>query len=236
MVLTKKNTLLIIIFFLLYLYLYKKGAIIRIIIIMSVGYNSYIKNKINNAVSFIEENILNPISINDVTSSVFCSQYHFQRLFKQFTNFSIKKYIRKRRLSLAAYNLITYNKNIIDIAYEYYFEYEQSFIRAFKHEFGVTPGRFRKDEIDIVVTDRFYFNNMRIKPRLLLHHKSRYIGLKKELSSEKNNTFRIKSDFIKNYTSRIKNQNKLLYCFLTQENSGLIFIPSYKIDNLTNCP
>jgi AraC family transcriptional regulator len=34
--------------------------------------------------------------------------------------------------------------NILDIALEYGFEYEQSYIRAFRHEFGITPGNLRK--------------------------------------------------------------------------------------------
>jgi AraC family transcriptional regulator len=40
--------------------------------------------------------------------------------------------------------LLGTNCKLLDIALEYGFEYEQSYLRSFKREFGVTPGKFRK--------------------------------------------------------------------------------------------
>jgi len=53
--------------------------------------------------------------------------------------------------------------NVISIALEYGFEYEQSYIRAFKKEFGLTPGELRK-------TGQI----VKIKPPLQLFASNRY--------------------------------------------------------------
>lgn len=56
----------------------------------------------------------------------------------------MKEYIRKRRLSCAAHDLLITSKRIIDIAVEYQFQSQESFTRAFKKMFGITPGKYRK--------------------------------------------------------------------------------------------
>jgi len=47
-------------------------------------------------------------------------------------------------LSASIDNIINSNLNILDIAILYGFEYEQTYIRSFKREFGITPGDLRK--------------------------------------------------------------------------------------------
>lgn len=48
---------------------------------------------------------------------------------------------------------------IIDIANEYGFDYEQTFIRAFKREYGITPGEVRNSGHIIKVTPPLYLIN-----------------------------------------------------------------------------
>lgn len=57
---------------------------------------------------------------------------------------SVKDYIRKRRLSCAANELINSNNRIIDIAFKYQYKTHESFSRAFLKEFGVSPKEYRK--------------------------------------------------------------------------------------------
>nr|WP_245368497.1 GyrI-like domain-containing protein [Paenibacillus silagei] len=72
------------------------------------------------------------------------SPYHFHRIFLSVTRCSVSEYIRKRRLTHAAYDLFHTRQRIIDIAIQYRFESQESFARAFRKMFSISPGQFRK--------------------------------------------------------------------------------------------
>jgi len=77
------------------------------------------------------------------------SEVHLQRLFKLKYNKTLGIYIRTHKLTESIDDLLNTDLKIVDIALDYGFEYEQSYIRAFKREFGITPGKFRKSEYNI---------------------------------------------------------------------------------------
>ncbi|UYO99245.1 helix-turn-helix transcriptional regulator [Oceanotoga sp. DSM 15011] len=76
--------------------------------------------------------------------------YHFHRIFNELTGETLKSYIRKRRLTEASKDLLNCNNSIIDIAFDYGFESQESFTRAFKKVFKVTPGKYRKRIITLI--------------------------------------------------------------------------------------
>jgi AraC family transcriptional regulator len=65
-------------------------------------------------------------------------------MFHALVGHSLKEYIRKRRLSEAAARLVTTQESLIQIAFDFQFGTQESFTRAFRSMFGITPGRFRK--------------------------------------------------------------------------------------------
>nr|WP_272944746.1 helix-turn-helix domain-containing protein [Gorillibacterium massiliense] len=79
-----------------------------------------------------------------MSASFSISSVHLQRMFKFAFGFTLAGYIRSRKLTASLDDLLRTDRNLIDLAYEYGFEHEQSYIRAFKREFGMTPGTFRK--------------------------------------------------------------------------------------------
>lgn len=66
----------------------------------------------------------------------------------------MKEYIRKRRLSQSAIELLAGGKRIIEIAMEYGFESQETYSRAFTKQFGITPGRYRRDKDVIVLYEK----------------------------------------------------------------------------------
>ncbi|WP_199616197.1 VOC family protein [Paenibacillus alkalitolerans] len=65
------------------------------------------------------------------------------------------EYIRKRKLTKASYDILTsHNAKILDIALKYGFSSEEAFIRAFKKQFGVTPGSYRTNRQVIALQER----------------------------------------------------------------------------------
>jgi AraC family transcriptional regulator len=98
---------------------------------------------VQNALEYIEKNLSKDIHSNDVAREAAISKFHFHRIFLALTGNSVAGYIRRRRLTETAYALTRTNQKIIDMALEYQFGTPESFSRAFKNMYGMTPGQYR---------------------------------------------------------------------------------------------
>ena len=96
-------------------------------------------DRMNNAVDYIELNLTDEISYEKLAQIACCSTYHFQRMFSFITGVPLSEYIRRRRLTLAAFELQTSNIKVIDVAIKYGYESPEAFSRAFKNLHGVMP-------------------------------------------------------------------------------------------------
>lgn len=99
--------------------------------------------KMNTAMKYIEDNLTNEIDFKMVASLALCSEYHFKRMFSFLAGITLSEYIRRRRLSLAAFELQNNNVKVIDVALKYGYNSPDSFSRAFLHLHGVTPSEAR---------------------------------------------------------------------------------------------
>ncbi len=64
------------------------------------------------------------------------------------------EYIRLRRLTLSAVHIAD-NRKILDVALEYGFNSEETYIRAFKKVFSMTPGEFKKSGNKLLFFERW---------------------------------------------------------------------------------
>lgn len=85
---------------------------------------------ISQAVDFIEDNLKEAIAVADVADAVSYSLYHFCRTFNQATHHTPYDYLMRRRLSLAAQELLQTDKKIIEIALDYQFNSPETFSRT----------------------------------------------------------------------------------------------------------
>jgi AraC family transcriptional regulator len=99
---------------------------------------------LENVLIDIKEGIRNGINTDIIARKHALSESHLQKLFRLAFNQSLGFYIRLCKLAASIDDLLNTDLNIMDIALVYSFEYEQSYIRAFKREFGITPGKLRK--------------------------------------------------------------------------------------------
>ncbi len=99
--------------------------------------------KMNGALTYIEENISDEIDYKQVARLACCSEYHFKRMFSFLAGVSLSEYIRRRRLTFAAFELNNGDLKIIDIAIKYGYSSPDSFTRAFQSMHGVTPSEAR---------------------------------------------------------------------------------------------
>lgn len=99
--------------------------------------------RMNEALNYIEENLDGEVDLKKVAKLAFCSEYHFQRMFSFLAGVSLSEYIRRRRLTLAAFELNNSNIRIIDLAVKYGYKSADAFTRAFQNLHGITPSEAR---------------------------------------------------------------------------------------------
>ncbi|MCZ8511961.1 AraC family transcriptional regulator [Paenibacillus filicis] len=97
----------------------------------------------NGVIKYIEENLTGDIDFKEVARLAFCSEYHFKRMFSFLAGISLSEYIRRRRLTFAAFELKDSSVKVIDIAIKYGYNSPDSFARAFQNLHGITPSEAR---------------------------------------------------------------------------------------------
>ena len=107
------------------------------------GGEAQVDEKIAAALSHINENLTENLSVDELADLVHVSRYHFMRLFKAQTGTSVHAYVRQRRLMHAA-RLIREGTSAARAAEESGFSDYSAFHRAFVALFGVSPGKLKK--------------------------------------------------------------------------------------------
>ena len=96
--------------------------------------------KVREALSYINENFREALTVEALAERVYLSPYHFMRLFKAQTGSTVHAYVRQKRLMHAA-RLIREGTPAAKAAAESGFGDYSAFHRAFKESFGVSPGK-----------------------------------------------------------------------------------------------
>ena len=103
--------------------------------------------RLNQAIDFIEENLDGELDYEEVAGIAGCPSYYFQQMFLYLTDMTLREYIRRRRLSLAAVELQKGNRKVTDIAMKYGYESPTAFTRAFKNFHGITPSAVKTEPV-----------------------------------------------------------------------------------------
>ncbi|MBP1046827.1 AraC family transcriptional regulator [Enterococcus sp. BWM-S5] len=105
--------------------------------------------KLNQAIDYIEVNLDSEISYQEISRIVGCSIYNFQRIFSYVAGRPLSEYIRNRRLTMAAYEVMNTKCRLIDIAMKYGYVSQDSFARAFKNFHGIVPSKVRRHTVQL---------------------------------------------------------------------------------------
>jgi AraC family transcriptional regulator len=95
------------------------------------------------AKSLIDEYITENLSLEKIAYQIGISKYHFIRIFKSVFGISPYQYQKRKRLELAKLDLMG-GSEILTTAIRYGFPDAQTFTKAFKQQFGQTPGAIIK--------------------------------------------------------------------------------------------
>lgn len=151
--------------------------------------------RMNSALDYIEENLDGTIEMDEVAKRAGCSNFNFQRMFSFIADVSLADYIRKRRLSLAAMELLSRDTKVIDASIKYGYESPTSFARAFHSVHGFNPSEVKNIGAKIKSYPRISFEitikgveamNYRIEEL----NEFRLVGYKERLSTENGENFR----------------------------------------------
>lgn len=100
--------------------------------------------QIQRSLDYTEKHLMEELIAENAASEACMSIANFYRYFTALTGFSWKEYVRKRRLSVLLSSIKSGEKKIIDVALLAGFESPDAFSRAFKREYGINPGEYRK--------------------------------------------------------------------------------------------
>lgn len=99
---------------------------------------------INTITNYIEDNLTNEIDMPTLSKLVGINEFIMNQLFSLVCNISISSYIRVRRLSKSAYDLMS-GKSVLEVALTYGYENSTSYSRAFYKFHGIMPSKVKKN-------------------------------------------------------------------------------------------
>ncbi|MBP2098747.1 AraC family transcriptional regulator [Enterococcus rivorum] len=106
--------------------------------------------QLNKSIDYIEDHLTDDIDISEAAKIAYCSTYHFQRMFSYLAGVPLAEYIRRRRATLAAFDLQQGGK-VLDISIKYGYESPTSFTRAFKNIHQIAPRDAKKSGASLTI-------------------------------------------------------------------------------------
>lgn len=140
----------------------------------------------------IELSLGQDIVLEDLARAAGMSFWHFLRVFRTTVGETLKDYIRRRRLTMAAWALLEPGPSVLDIALGAGFDSHEAFTRAFRAQFGCSPRQFRqrgeppqmpraRPEISEAYLAHLQHGITR-EPQLCAHEDMRLVGLRAEMT------------------------------------------------------
>lgn len=149
--------------------------------------------KIDLVIDYIENNIKEEMSIEELAQMANLSKFYFHRIFSSTTKISLMEYIKMRRISNAALELVNSNKSIIEIAFDYQFNSHEAFSRAFKNIYGISPREYRNNKLITNIYEKLDVIKLRdkdvilLEPKIIFNDEFKIIGLSCTTTSTENN-------------------------------------------------
>ena len=191
--------------------------------------------RMNDALSYMEDNLDGEISVEKAAQLACCSQYHFQRMFSYIIGVSLSEYLRRRRLTMAALDLQGGEK-VIDVALRYGYDSPTAFNRAFQAVHGVSPKVAQKPDTVLKAFPRVSFQ-ITIKGveemdyRIVEKEAFRAVGVRTHLSADMEENFKNITPFWEDVIS--SGQTKEIAELINAEPMGLLGVSICTNEDLT---
>jgi len=189
--------------------------------------DNYLLEIIKSTTEYIEDNILEPLNLDNISENVNISKFHLLRIWKGATSTGLMEYVRRRRIALSLGELIHHHNSIEFISSKYSFGCERTYNRVFKEEFNTTPAKWRRNPCPLQILDKFNADFMNCSGEGLVFFRSITVfpgfsiaGLEHKVNIEENMKSQIANklgvDFFYNHRLRVFNPiQKDVYIGLT---------------------
>ncbi|HYV90910.1 MAG TPA: helix-turn-helix domain-containing protein [Chitinophagales bacterium] len=108
-----------------------------------LGQKSHADEPVKIAQHFIENNVTEKISVDDLSEKLSLSKRNFERRFKKATGNTPIDYVQRAKIEYAKKNLETGRKNVNDVMYEVGYSDRKAFRNTFKKITGLLPLQYR---------------------------------------------------------------------------------------------
>jgi AraC family transcriptional regulator len=99
---------------------------------------------LNRVVDVVEQQLAGDIDLDELARATGTTEYHVRRMFSSLAGMPLSEYIRRRRMTVAATDLLG-DDDLLDIAVRYGYGSTEAFNRAFRSVHGVAPADVRRD-------------------------------------------------------------------------------------------
>ena len=105
--------------------------------------------RLNTVMTYVEDHLQDEIREEEISRLIACPYPVFQAMFSQIAAISFSEYVRRRKLTCAAFDLMDTGERILDIALKYGYQSADAFSAAFKRLHGIAPVQLRRSETDL---------------------------------------------------------------------------------------
>ena len=104
---------------------------------------------LNSAVEAVETHLATepstPLDLSALARRLGTTEHHLRRMFSSLAAMPLSEYVRRRRMSLAAADLVAGDDDLLTVAVRYGYGSTEAFSRAFRAVHGTGPGDVRRD-------------------------------------------------------------------------------------------
>ncbi|MDI6102405.1 AraC family transcriptional regulator [Actinoplanes sp. NEAU-A12] len=100
---------------------------------------------LNRLVDHVEKHLTEELALDRLAGDLGTTEYHLRRMFSSLAGMPLSEYVRRRRMTVAATDVVSGGDDLLSIAVRHGYGSTEAFGRAFRAVHGATPGEARRD-------------------------------------------------------------------------------------------
>lgn len=100
---------------------------------------------LNRLVDLVEEHLTEDFDVDAAAKTLGTTAYHLRRMFSSLAGMPLSEYVRRRRMTVAASDVVRGEDDLLSIAVRHGYGSSEAFGRAFRAVHGARPGEVRRD-------------------------------------------------------------------------------------------
>ncbi|MEU3553723.1 AraC family transcriptional regulator [Streptomyces fragilis] len=100
---------------------------------------------LNKLVDLVEEHLAEELDVGALARRSGTTEYHLRRMFSSLAGMPLSEYVRRRRMTVAAADVVRGGEDLLGIAVRHGYGSAEAFGRAFRAVHGAAPGEVRRD-------------------------------------------------------------------------------------------